>query len=67
MKVRRKDGNSEDILFSGRGNFKVFVPMINHLLTALQKRLEAYDAVSSQFSYLSKMPMVNSDQMSDGA
>ena len=69
VKLRRNDGNSEDTAFSGRENFRVtvFLPMINHLLTALQKRLEAYDAVSGKFSFLSKMPSVNSDQLRDAA
>ena len=53
----RNDGNSEDTDFSGRDKFRVtvFVPMIDHLLTSLQKRLEAYDAVSVKFGFLSKM------------
>ena len=57
------------LLFLGRENFRVtvFLPMIDHLLTALQKRLEAYDAVSAKFDFLSKMPSVNGDQLRDAA
>ena len=32
--------------------------MIDHLLTALQNRLEVYDAISSFFGFLSKIPLV---------
>ena len=54
--------------FSGRENrVMVFLPTINHLVTAFQKRLEAYDAVSGKFGFLSKMPSVNSDQLRDAA
>jgi hypothetical protein len=69
VKLSRNDGNSEDTAFSGRDNFRVtvFLPMIDHLLTALQKRLEAYDAVSGKFGFLSKMPSVNGDQLRDAA
>ena len=57
------------LLFSGRENFRVtvFLPMVDHLLTALQRRLEAYDAVSGKFGFLSKMPSVNCDQLRDAA
>ena len=41
--------------------------MFDHLLTALQKRLKAYDVVSGKFSFLSKMPSVNGDQLRDAA
>ena len=43
VKLSRNDSNSEDTVFSGRENFRitVFLPMIDHLLTALQKRLKA--------------------------
>ena len=41
--------------------------MIDHLLTALWKRLKAYDVVSGKFGFLSKMPSVNSDQLRDVA
>ena len=30
----------------------VFLPMIDHLLTAFQKRLEAYDAGCGKFGFL---------------
>ena len=65
VKLSRSDGNSEDTVFSGRKNFRitVFLPMIFHLLTALQKRLKAYDVVSGKFGFLSKMPSVNGDQL----
>ena len=45
----------------------MFLPMIDHLLTTLQKRLKAYDVVSGKFSFLSKMPLVNGDQLRDAA
>ena len=69
MKLSRHDGNSEDTAFSGRENFKVtmFLPMIDHLSTAFQKRLEAYDAVSGKFGFLSKVPSVNGNQLRDAA
>ena len=41
--------------------------MIDHLLTALQKRLKAYDVISDKFGFLSKMPLVNGDQLRDVA
>ena len=41
--------------------------MIDHLLTALEKRLKAYDVVSGKFGFLSKLPSVNSDQLRDAA
>ena len=41
--------------------------MIDRLLTALQKRLEACDAVFSYFGVFLKMPLVNCDQLSDAA
>ena len=41
--------------------------MIDHLSTALQRRLEAYDVVSDKFGFLSKMPSVNGDQLRDAA
>ena len=41
--------------------------MIDHLLTALQKRQKAYDVVSGKFGFLSKMPSVNGDQLRDSA
>ena len=47
MKLSRNGGNSED-RFSREG--KKFLPMIDHLLTAFQKRLEAYDVVSGKHS-----------------
>ena len=67
--AQRNDGNSEDTAFSGRENFRVtvFLPMIDHLLTALQKRLEAYDAVCGKFGFLSKMPSVKGDQLRNAA
>ena len=63
MTFSRKDGNSEDTAFSGRENFRgtVFLPMMDQLLSALQKRLEAYDEVSAKFDFLSKMSSVNGD------
>ncbi len=69
VKFSRSDSNSEDTVFSGRENFRitVFLPMVDHLLTALQKRLKAYDVVSGKFSFLSKMPSVNGDQLRDAA
>ena len=45
----------------------VFLPMIDHLLTALQKRLKAYDLVSGKFGFLSKMLSVTGDQLRDAA
>ena len=58
VKLRRNDGNSDDTAFSGRENFRVtvFLPMIDHLLTALQKRLEAYDAVLANSAFFQKCP-----------
>ena len=55
------------LFFSGRENFRitVFLPMIDHLLTAFQKRLKTYDVVSGKFGFLSKMPSVNGDQLRD--
>ena len=52
-----------------RENFRitVFLPMIDHLLTALQKRLKACDVVSGKFGFLSKFPSVNGDQLRDAA
>ena len=41
--------------------------MIDHLLSALQKRLGAYDMVSGKFDFHSKMLSVNGDQMRDAA
>ena len=41
--------------------------MIIHLLTALQKRLKAYDVVSGKFGFLSKMPLVSGDQLREAA
>ena len=41
--------------------------MIDHLLTALQKRLKAYDVVSGKFGFLSKMPSVDGDQLREAA
>ena len=69
VKLSQNDGNSEDTAFSGRENFRVtvFLPMIDHLLTALQKRLEAYDAVSGKFGFLSNMLSANGDQLRDAA
>ena len=57
------------LLFQGGKFFRltVFIPMIGHLLTAFQKRLEAYDPVSGKFGFLSKMPSVNCDQLRDAA
>ena len=68
MKLSRNDSNPEDTVFQGgRIRITVFLPMINHLLTALQKRLKAYDVVSGKFGFLSKMPSVNGDQLRDAA
>ena len=70
VKLSRNDSNSEDTsFFAARENFRitVFLPMIDHLLTALQKRLKAYDVVSGKFGFLSKMPSVNGDQLRDAA
>ena len=69
VKLSRSDSNSEDTFFSGRENFRitVFLPMNIHLLTALQKRLKAYDVVCGKFGFLSKMPSVNGDQLRDAA
>ena len=71
VKLSRSDSNSGDtfFFFSGREKFgiTVFLPMIDHLLTTLQKRLKAYDVVSGKFSFLSKMPLVNGDQLRDAA
>ena len=63
MKVSRNDSNSEDTVFSGREKFRItgFLAMIDHLLTAPQKRLKAYDVVSGKFGLLSKLPSVNGD------
>ena len=41
--------------------------MLDHLLTALQKILKAYDVISDKFGFLSKMPLVNGDQLRDVA
>ena len=64
----RNYGNSEDTAFSDSEYFSVtvFLLMIDHLLTALQKKLEAY-AVSGKIGFLSKMPSVNGDQLRDAA
>lgn len=53
------------LLFSGRENFRVtvFLPMIDHLLIPIQKMLKSYDAVSGKFVFLSKMTLVNGDQL----
>ena len=69
VKLSQNNGNSEDTAFSGRENVRVtvFLLMIDHLLTVLQKRLEAYDAVSGKFGFLSKMPSGNGDQLRDAA
>ena len=45
----------------------MFLPTIDHLLTALQKRLKTYDVVSGKFGFLSKMPSENGDQLRDAA
>ena len=60
---------TEDSAFSGRENFRVtvFLPMIDHLLTAFQKRLEVYDLISGKFVFQTKMPSVNHDQLGDAA
>ena len=69
VKLSRSDSNSEDTVFLGREKFRitVFLPMVDQLLTALQKRLKAYDVVSGKFGFLSKMPSVNGDQLRDAA
>ena len=69
MKLSPNDGNSEDTAVQGQRILKVtvFLPMIDHLLSALQKRLEAYDMVSGKFDFHSKMLSVNGDQMRDAA
>ena len=41
--------------------------MMDHLLTALKNRLEAYIPISGSFSFLSKVSLANDDQLSDGA
>ena len=57
------------LFFSGRENFRItgFLARIDHLLTALQKRLKAYDVVSGKYGFLSKIPSVNVDQLRDAA
>ena len=57
------------LFFSGRENYKitVFLSMIDHLLTALQKRLKAYVVISGNFGFLSKMPSENGNQLRDAA
>ena len=45
----------------------MFLPKIDHLLTALQKRLKAYDVVSGKFGFLSKTPSGNGDQLRHAA
>jgi len=45
----------------------VFLPLIDHLLTALQRRLEAYDTISRKFGFLYKIPSENVDQPRDAA
>ena len=69
VELSRNDSNSEETVLLGRENFRitVFLPMIDHLLTALQKRLKAYDVVSGKFGFRSKMPSVNGDQLRDAA
>ena len=69
LKLSRNDSNSEDTVFSGGERILelLFLPMIDHLLTALQKRLKAYDVVSGKFGFLSKMPPVNGNQLRDAA
>ena len=59
----------QDNAFSRRKFFRVtvFLPTINHLLIVFLKRLEAYDVVSGKFSFLSKIPLVNGDQLRDAA
>ena len=41
--------------------------MIDHLFTALQQRLEAYDVVSGIFGLFSNILEVNGDQVRDAA
>ena len=45
----------------------MFHPTIDYLVTSFEKKLEAYDAVSGKFGFLSKMPSVNGDQLWDVA
>ena len=58
VKLSRNDDNSEDTPFSGRKIFRVtvFLPMMNYLLTAFQKRLEVYDGPLENTVFL---PMIN--------
>ena len=45
----------------------MFLQIIDHLFTALQQRLEAYDVISGIFGLFSNMPEVNGDQLRDAS
>lgn len=57
------------LLFKGLSILVVtmFLQMIDHLLTTRQKMLETYDAVSGNLGFLSQMPSISGDQLSDAA
>ena len=44
---------------------EVFLPIIDTLVSELEKRMKAYDGVTSKFGYLSKIPSVNDAELRD--
>ena len=57
VKVTRYDGSSEDAQLSPRDKFRkvVFLPIVDNLVAALEKRLDAYKTVCSLFGFMHNM------------
>ena len=57
VKIKRYDGSAEDAQLSPRDKFitEVFLPIVDNLVAALEKRLDAYKTVCSLFGFMENM------------
>ena len=57
VKITRNDGSAEEAQLSPRDKFltEVFLPIVDNLMAALEKRLEAYKTVCSLFGFMDNM------------
>ena len=57
IKIMRYDGSAKDAQLSPRDKFKteVFLPIVENLVAALEKRLDAYITICSLFEFMQNM------------
>jgi hypothetical protein len=67
MRITYLEGPANDTIMDGSTKFRIqtYLPIIDSLITELNRRGKAYEEISSRFTYLIKLDELNAGQNSE--